>query len=107
MDIQSANAFVDGHFKGNVVKEQVDVDRRGEELKMNTINAANIEPTSPAASCPPSKVRRSASSCGHPFAMWSMPIPKRWCALLRSWSRWHRRRYAPRAALELELLPLA
>ena len=43
MYIYTANAFVYGHFKGDMVKEQVyEPDWRGEERTQYTINVANI-----------------------------------------------------------------
>ena len=43
MYVYTANAFVYGHFKGNVVKEQVyEPDWRGEERTQYTINVADV-----------------------------------------------------------------
>ena len=43
MYIYTANAFVYGHFKGELVKEQVyEPDWRGEERTQYTINVANV-----------------------------------------------------------------
>ena len=67
MYIYTANAFVDGHFKGDKVKEQVyEPDWRGEERTQYTISRQRARRRCRPASRRRSRVRRWVSSRGSP-----------------------------------------